>query len=156
MIKFNSPFNPIVVEAADTSKRTISGDYLDYNEYGKVIIKHGNPIDIMEISEASREGSELTEQIARMTREGTLDKAILNEHDCCDVSNAPSCLTEALQKKASAIQEAKKMEDEFSKFNFGISGKELAGKSDEEINHILNNYIESRIQKKEGNKDVNQ
>lgn len=149
MIKFNSPFNPIRVEPTDTSKRTISGDYLDYNEFGKVVVKHSSDIDLMEISEAAKEGTELSEQIARMTREGTLENAILRESDCGDVSNAPSCLTEALQNKAVAIREAEKLDNDLKKYDLGITGKDLASKTDEEINKILNDYIEKRINKKE-------
>lgn len=144
MIKFNSPYEPIRIKPDKTDKRTISGDYLDYNEYGKVVIKHGNEIDIMAISEAAKEGTELAEQIASMIKNDTLQTAQLNEKNCGDVSEAPNTVTEMLQQSAQAKRQAEALDSQKLKEEYGLSGKELARLSNEEINTILSAYIERK------------
>lgn len=157
MTKFNSPFKPNKVKPTDTTKRTISGDYLDYNEYGKVEPKTGNEIDLMEISEAAKEGTELADQIMRMIKENTLAEAQLKQSDCADITNAPESVSIMLQQGAEAKRYAESTESKAIKEAYGISGKELASKTDEEINSILNKYIEKRInERKESKEDVKQ
>lgn len=147
-LKFNSFYDPIIVDPEDTNIEFVNDDTLGYNEKGKVVIIERPKRNLQAEIQSYEQDTLLSEQLKRIAN-GT-QKPL--QENYMDVSEMPKDAIEILAKGKKLQEKAKKVSNDL-----GISTEQLLRSNDEELTKIINDYVTSKIKQpiREETKDVN-
>ena len=134
MMVFNSRFKPIPVEPRATHVETLSGDYLEYDEKGRVVKYTGVPVNLYEITQSFKEEASLECQLQRLKTLG-VDTG-LQESACGDARNIPTDVEDLINLKKntdSLVEQVKSMD---IKLEDALKG---------DINKIVEDYVNRKL-----------